>query len=235
MIEKLHHKPFVFKDFSEKAPLRQNNAQHPAEQTQPEPIPQEPVAPSFSEEELQAARREAEEIGRKKGYQDAKREWDEVTLAHEAQLITLLESLTARLNGEIAGQEKLRNSQRADLANIVLMIARKLVGNAVDNQPISTIEPMIKECLLMLTGEAKLAITVNLELKEPLTKYLAAMQREGQVIDIIADEHMHIGDCRIQWPGGKAERSQEALWKEMEQIVMRALVAPTHKSEQPDS
>lgn len=227
-VSRLHHKPFVFQDFSETLPMRQSSKA----EAEPAPVqPEEPAPPSFSEEELSAAQREAEAIGRQKGYEDAKREWDEQAMAREVQLLTLLENLTARLDVELAGQEQLRTSQRADMANIVLMIARKLVGSAMESQPLGAIEPIVNECLTMLAGEAKLAIEVCTDLKAPLEKYVATLQRQGQALEIIADAQMQAGDCRIQWPGGKAERNQEALWQEMEKIVMRALVAPTDKNE----
>jgi flagellar assembly protein FliH len=229
MIDKLHHKPFVFQNFSDAEPLQEKSTSFIQEQAPKLPVePQEPVAPSFSEEELQAAQREAEVIGRQKGYEDAKREWDERALAREAQIIGLLENLTNRLEGEITQQQKQRASQQADMANIVLMIARKLVNNALDTQPINSVEPIVRECLAMLPGEAKLSIAVSEQLKEPLCAYLKMASHEGQTIEVIADPQMQAGDCRIQWPGGKAERQQEALWNEMENIVKRAL-APSEK------
>lgn len=228
----LNYKPFVFQEFSDAAPAA---AQKTAEQRVAMPVePQEPVAPSFSEEELQAAQKEAEVIGRRKGYEDAKREWDEKTLAHETQLIALLEGLTAQMDAELATQEKQRQNQRADMANIVLMIARKLVANALDSQPIGSVEPMINDCLAMLAGEGKLTILVSAELQQPLVEWLGRVHRQGQVIEVVADPQMQVGDCRIEWPGGKAERSQDALWKEMEKIVERALSSPTKSNEKPE-
>lgn len=219
----LHYRPFVFPEFSDAAPPPAAQAGAEPEADLPPAEPEAPPAPSFGEEELLAARREAEELGRQKGYEDAKREWDEKAIARETQIMALLEGLAARLDGELAEQERHRNALRGDMAGIVLMIARKLVAGALDTQPLGAVEPMVDDCLALLAGEGRLGITVHDTLVEPLTAYLAAQPREGQVIEVLADPRMQPGDCRIQWPGGKAERSQEALWSEMEKIVSRAL------------
>lgn len=217
MQPQLQHKPFVFRDFTAR--------EEPPAPPPPNPIEElPPPAPGFSEEELLSAQREAEAIGRQKGYEDAKREWDERAIVRETQIITLLESLLGRMESELEANRTAQNAMRGDMANIVLTIARKLAGNALDSQPLGAVEGMVNECLTMLAGEAKLSITVAKELEEPMREWLDRLPRADRpTIDVTVDARMQPGDCRIQWPGGKAERSQEALLKEMEAIVMRTM------------
>lgn len=213
----LQHKPFVFRDFAEReAPP----APPPPNLVEELPLP----TPGFSEEELLAAQKEAEAIGRQKGYEDAKREWDEMVIARETQVIALLESLLGRMEGELEANRTAQNAMRSDMADIVLTIARKLAGNALDAQPLGAVESMVDECLSMLAGEAKLSIVVAKELEEPVRAWLERLPRmDRPAIDVVADARMQPGDCRIQWPGGKAERDQEALLSEIEAIVTRTL------------
>lgn len=215
----LRHKPFVFRDFA-------------AREEPPAPLPPNPVeelpppVPGFSEEELLAAQKEAEAIGRAKGYEDAKREWDEMAVVRETQIIALLESLMGRMDSELEANRAAQDSMRGDMANIVLMIARKLAGNALDSQPLGAVEAMVDECLMMLAGEAKLSIAVATELEGPLRQWLERLPRvDRPTVDVVVDARMQPGDCRIQWPGGKAERNQDVLWKEMEAIVIRTMAA----------
>lgn len=215
--------------------MRQKPELQKAQEAQPQPAevpqaePEAPPPPSFSEEELLAAQQEAEKLGRQKGYEDAKREWDEAAIAREAQIIALLEGLTTHMDAELAEQVRHRNALRGDMSGIVLMIARKLVAGALDSQPVGAVEPMVNECLALLAGEGKLTLAVHEGLVEAMQQYLARIPREGQPVEVVADARMQPGDCRIQWPGGKAERSQEALWSEMEKIVERALSSGAHK------
>lgn len=217
MQPQLQHKPFVFRDFAAR--------EEPPPPPPPNPVDElPPPAPGFNEEELLAAQKEAEAMGRAKGREDAKREWDEMAIARETQIIALLESLLGRMEAELQSNRTTQDAMRGDMANIVLMIARKLVGNALDAQPLGAVETMVDECLTMLAGEAKLSIAVAKELEEPLRAWMERLPRmDRPVIDVIGDVRMQPGDCRIQWPGGKAERNQEALMKEMEAIVMRTM------------
>lgn len=239
MTHSLHHKPFILTDFSDKPVVRPKPEEPVQQEAQPPVAPQEkpkpkaPVKPTFSEEELLAAQKEAEELGRMKGEMAAKREWDQEVLKREEavresndRVAEVLSGLMTRIDEELAAQEKARVRQRGDLSGIVMMIARKLSGAALDSQPLGAVEGMVNDCMVMLAGEARLAIRVHEALAEPLKAHLEKMPREGQEVEVLVDAQMQPGDCQIQWPGGKAERDQEELWKEMEGIVQRALSPP---------
>lgn len=219
------HRPFPLPDFSsgiaaDTAP-RQGDEKPEAE---PAPAqPEEPEVMRFSEEEMQAACKEAEEMGRQKGLAEAKQAQDAEQAAQNAQIAALLDSLNARMGEEVAAYENLRESLRSEMAGIVLLVARKLAGNALDTQPLGAVEGMINDCLTMMAGETRLAITVAEPLKAPLEQHLATLHTNGPVLEVRGSAAMQPGDCRIEWPGGKAERNQEKLREEMEAIIKRAL------------
>ncbi|MCH2547958.1 MAG: hypothetical protein MK052_10170 [Alphaproteobacteria bacterium] len=223
-----HHKPYELQDFTNSVAPREQ-PEKPAT-PKDEVAPQEPVAITFSEDELKAAQKEAIEMGRKKGYAAAKQEAEEAAQAHDVQIMALLEGLMGRIDAQIEEQNQQREGLRRDLANIVIMVSRKLVGNAIDTQPLDSIEPMVNECLTMLVGEPHLNITVSEALQAPLEKYIGRLQRQGQVIEVVTDPQMQVGDCKIEWTGGKAERDQDDLWKSIERIVTRAISLPSNKA-----
>lgn len=226
---KFEHKPFVFEDFTRaKARVeREFVAQTEQEESKSEPVaPAKPAAPTFSLEALQEAEKKAEEIGFQKGREQAQKEQDAAKQAREEAILQLLQELTGRMDEEVAAAEAARVALRGEVANIALLVARKLVGNALEVQPLGGVEEVVDECLTMLAGEGRLTITVSADAEAPLKAYLERLPRDGQVIEVKADSNMQTGDCRIQWPGGKAERSQKQMWQEIEAIVMRALSMP---------
>jgi flagellar assembly protein FliH len=229
----LEHRPFVFEEFSSARQASQgggafNPTPHSAKslaEAAPEPEAAEPEVKGFSEEEMLAAQKEAEAIGHKKGRAEALAEQDAAAAAQQAQIASLLESLLVRIDAEVQTAHEAQEALKGQMAGIVMQLARKLAGKALETTPEAAVLPMIDECMAMLAGQARLSIVVAEEVAEPLQKHMAALQHQGQAIDVLADKAMQVGDCRIQWPGGKAERSQQELLNELEGIVQRALSA----------
>lgn len=220
------HRPFVFEDFTHTRPARAALKEE-FEPTEAELAAQtaleEEVAAGFSEEELLAAQKEAEEIGRQKGRAEMQQEHDAAAAQQNAQILALLQTLTERLDAEVAEQNNAREALRGEMAEIVLAIAEKLSGRNLETHPLGMVEAMVNECLIMLAGEARLSIAVCPALKEPLERHLATLEQGGeQVLEVVGDVSLQSGDCRIQWPGGKAARSQAELRREIEEIVERA-------------
>ena len=48
---------------------------------------------------------------------------------------------------------------------------------------------------------------------------------------LLSDDGLGISDCRIEWADGGAERNVERIWKDVEELVSRALHEP-HDSHQ---
>lgn len=215
------YQPFVFEDFSRPAPKTQPVDEESVPEVQAPAA--EPVKAGYSEEELQAACAEAEARGRAQGLEQARAEHEAGDAARNAGILTLLEGLAARMDEEVSAFAAARESMRAEMAKVVLLMARKLAGNALDAQPLGAVEGMVTECLTMLAGEPRLSIAVCPQLEEPLRGFVAQVQREGQVVTVTADPALQPGDCRIQWPGGKAHRDQEELRRDIEGIIERAL------------
>lgn len=229
----LEHRPFVFEEFSSARQASQvggtfSPAPHTAKsvaETAPEEEPEAPELKGFSEEEMMAAQKEAEALGHKKGRDEAMAERDAAAAAQQAQIASLLESLLVRIDAEVKTAHEAQEALKGQMAGIVMQLARKLAGNALEEQPEAAVLPMIDECMAMLAGQARLSIVVAEEVAKPLQEHMAALQHKGQAVDVIADKSMQVGDCRIQWPGGKAERSQQELLNDLEGIVQRALSA----------
>lgn len=219
-MQELHYRPLNLQNFSEPTPevLRAR-----AEEEKRKSAPPEPEVPSFSEEELLAAQKEAEALGFEKGKAQGIREAESANAKREEQLTAAVQALTARLEEELAQQRQQHETQQEDVAVLIRSAVRKLTGTALDQLPLAPIEPMISECLTMLAGEARIEIYVAADLAPLLEEKLATRPAgDRQVVKVMPDAALQVGDCRVEWPSGKAERNHEALWAEIDGIISRA-------------
>lgn len=224
MQQNFHYKEFKLKDFSAPEPEKTFVPAHfpkieeaaSAEMIEPQPQ-------TFSEEEIESARTIAFEEGRQQGRKEAEAALDTSSLQQQQVVTALLSDVLSRLDEEMSAAHAAREQQRKEVGTLVLLLAKKLAGNALTAQPLGAVEPMINDCLGMLTGETKLSIAVAPALVEPMQHYVASHRREGQALEVVADASLQIGDCRIQWPGGKAERNHEAIWRDIETIITRTM------------
>lgn len=230
-------RPFTLKDFSRVEPVTADDGFMPiypkavSEQDIPEMIVESAplLSRGINEEELEQVRRSAFEEGREQGHREAGETLDMNVRQQQEQLTMLVSTLLERLDTEMTVMEEAREQQRKEVSNLVLLLAKKLAGNALTSQPLGAVDPMISECLGMLVGETKLTISVMPDLVEPLREHMANHRRAGQDLEIVGDNLLQPGDCRISWPSGKAERNNEAIWREIEKIVSRAL-APSDQA-----
>lgn len=241
MQNRFEYKPFTFKDFSapepEVSPADAFVPAFPSAVTDVESIPSElqieelAPEPAISEEELAAIRQEAYEQGRSDGRREAEAMLDAGAQQQRQELHSVFTAMMTRLDAELATAEQAAQQQRKEVGTLVLLLARKLAGNALTAQPLGAVEPMISECLNMLVGENTLHIAVTPSVVEPLKAYLAEHRRTGQELVVDADPKLQVGDCRILWPSGKAERNHEAVWREIEKIVTRSMEPPVSQED----
>lgn len=231
MSGRFEYKPFTLKDFSTPeskiAPEDAFVPAFPSAVTSAEPVEEVvevvEAEPAISEEELAAIKQEAYERGRADGRRDAEATFDAGAQQLRQELQATFAALNERLDVELTAAAEAAQRQRKEVGTLVLLLARKLAGNALTAQPLGAVEPMISECLNMLVGENTLRVSVASSVVEPLKAYLAEHRRTGQELVVEADAKLQVGDCRILWPGGKAERNHEAVWREIEKIVTRSM------------
>jgi flagellar assembly protein FliH len=77
-----------------------------------------------------------------------------------------------------------------------------------------------------LHDEPRLVVRVADALLDPLNESLQAARSsagfEGKIV-LLADDSVANGDIRIEWADGGAERDSTRLWREIDEIVARAL------------
>ncbi len=179
----------------------------------------EPPAPTFSEEELEAARQGAFAEGKAAGLAEAE--------ASQAKRLAVavegMPQLFDRLALDFAEEA---DERRRETLEAALTVVRKLFPELARVSGLDEIVAVVAACLERLRDEPRLVIRCADEdldpLKEKIEQSAARSGFEGKLV-FLADERLAPGDLRIEWADGGAERDQAALWKEIDSVIARAL------------
>jgi flagellar assembly protein FliH len=187
-----------------------------------QPVVQAP--PTFSEADIESARM----AGKKSGYTDgfaaglaqAKAESDQTAMDTDAIIQQLGESLVV---AEKLYQHLLMK-ESTDLSSLILMIAKKVAGEALEARSIETITAMVTRCLPVLFSKPRLLIDVHPTMLQPVLErmetYLRAQGFEGD-IQFRSNAELGPHDISLDWGAGQASRSTEQLWQEIETLIAR--------------
>ena len=182
------------------------------------------AAPTFNEADIEAARM----AGKKEGYADgfnagmaqAKVESDVAAQETDATIRQLGESL-AVLEQQY---QYLLTKESADLSSLVLMIARKIAGEALEARSIETITAMVTRCLPVLFSKPRLLIDVHPDMLaralERMETYLRSQGFEGD-IQFRSNAELGTHDIALDWGVGQAARNTQQLWEEIETLMNR--------------
>jgi flagellar assembly protein FliH len=111
---------------------------------------------------------------------------------------------------------------RAEAAAIALAAARKLAPAAIAALPHADVEIALREAMHQAIGEPRLTLRTSPDIAaliEPRLTDIAQEEGYDGRIHVTADPHFTGADCRIEWRGGGAERSFEAIADALAQII----------------
>lgn len=159
-----------------------------------------PSAPSEAEIAARCAAAFAE--GREAGRREAEASREQALAHGLSHMAAELQTLFGRI-------AELRARTERDAARIAVAVARKLSQALIAREPLAEIEALIAECLRSQQQEPRLVVRVAASLLDPLRARLDALAAQsgfaGRLI-LIDDPALDLGDCRIEWPDGGAER-----------------------------
>lgn len=213
---------FLFdNDFGEpEAPL----AAAPARPVVVEPPP--PPEPTFSEAELIATREAALAEGYAAGEAAARAE----TARTLAEALAQISAKLAIIDGAMA--EAGENAARLGIQTGVA-VARRIVPNILRRHPTIEIETLFRSCLNDLADEPRVVLRVAdplLDVLQPDMQRLASRAGFGGKVIVIGDEQLDLGDCRVEWADGGAERDSARIWQGIDETVHRHLTPPAPPS-----
>ena len=130
----------------------------------------------------------------------------------------LAHQVRAALDNSKAEVEMLRN----EAATIALAMARKIAPAALAALPAGDVEIALRQAMHQAIGEPRITLRAAPVVVEALKARLDEIAHEegyeGRVM-IAEDAHMQGGDCRIEWRGGGAERSEQMIEEALTDLI----------------
>ena len=111
---------------------------------------------------------------------------------------------------------------QAEAATIALAAASRLAPVAIAALPQGDVEAALREAMHQAIGEPRLVLRTGqavAALIEPRLAEIAHEEGYDGRVHVTADPHFAGADCRIEWRGGGAERSFEAITAAIAQII----------------
>jgi flagellar assembly protein FliH len=105
---------------------------------------------------------------------------------------------------------------------MALAIARKVAGQALDQNAQAAIDEIVLRCSETMMKEPKITITVHESMGDTLAKKLeelAARLQSAANIVTLRDPAMPAADCRIEWNQGGIERQTAQIWQQVEKMI----------------
>jgi len=172
-------------------------------------------APTYSEEELNAARQEARAAGHEEGVREA-------TEATENLVAAALTIIGERLSEIFEAQTKSSAATTQDAAAIAITIARKIFPDLNRRNLLGEIGRLVEVSLAGVMDEPRLIIHVNDKSRDALNAHIEELRHakgfEGNIV-LLGDPSIPPGDCRMEWSEGGAERNTAAMWQQIDEIV----------------
>ena len=180
---------------------------------------QKPAKPKFSEEDLEKARAEGSAAGKESGRQEAME-------SIEQQISQALSAISERLTGLSQAQVQASERQTRGAIEAALTIMRKMFPHLAARHGLAEIESVVCDCLERLRTEPRIVIRVAdslLDQVEQRVSQLAAHAGFDGKIVFLSQEGLQLGDIRVEWADGGAERDSSRLWREIDQIIARII------------
>lgn len=209
-----HHEKFLFETSFDKEQSERAKAAAAAKAEA-----EEPPAPTFSEEELAAARDAAFAEGKAAGLAEA----EAAQTKRLAEAVEGLPPLFNQLGEQISANA---DAVRRETLGAALTVVRKLFPQLAEDHGLEEIRAVIDACLERLRDEPRVVIRcadADLDALRPLIEQSAAQNGFDGKLVFLADERLANGDLRVEWADGGAERDQAELWREIDTVIARAL------------
>ena len=128
----------------------------------------------------------------------------------ERSIAALTISVRASLDQSHAEIEALRD----EAARLALAMAKKIASAALAALPAGDVEIALRQAMHQAIGEPRITLRTAPAVAEAIEPRLSAIAHEEGYdgrITLAAEPGMKAGDCRIEWRGGGAERSEDAI------------------------
>jgi flagellar assembly protein FliH len=167
----------------------------------------------LTEAELEALRAEARAEGAQAGEVHALESIASGTREAAQALRDVLKAVAAQME-----------SVRSDAAVLAFALARKVASTAVAQFPVGEVEAALRQAMHEAIGEPRIVLHARPEVTDALSGRIAQIaQEEGYDgrVQVSPDASLSGADCRIDWRGGGAERTNAAIEAALDELVAR--------------
>jgi flagellar assembly protein FliH len=193
------------------------------EEYEAEPPP--PPPPTFSEEELQLARDSAYAQGHDAGLAEA----TEATQRLEANA---LDAIARHVGNLFAAQAEAADANQRVAVRVAQAVLKRVLPAACEENAFGEVTRTVEECLAQVLDEPRIIVRVAAALVDPVRDRLETVALshgfEGRVV-VQPDARVGMGDCRVEWNDGGAERDQARLLRDIDETIERSLAPPEHR------
>ncbi|MCP5411610.1 MAG: hypothetical protein H6924_05690 [Alphaproteobacteria bacterium] len=130
------------------------------------------------------------------------------------QLDRTIAALTVSLRASLDQSRAEIDAVRAEAAGIALAMAKKIAPAALEALPAADVERALRQAMHQAITEPRITLRANPAVVEALQARIDEIAHEegydGRVM-LAADPAVTGADCRIEWRGGGAERSEAAI------------------------
>jgi flagellar assembly protein FliH len=173
--------------------------------------------PTFSQADVDAAREEGFAAGKEEGIRAAAN-------TTEHRITESLRLLIERLAELFRMQDEANTDTARNAITVAITIARKMFPDLASRNALGEVERVAEMAMETVVDDSPMVVRVNPELRDPLAEridaHIAGTAAEGRVT-VSGDADLPVGDCRIEWRDGGAERNAAALWKDIDAIIER--------------
>ena len=139
-----------------------------------------------------------------------------------ARVAAAVEDLAVRVRAALDESHAEVEALRNEAAAIALAMAKKIAPAALAALPAGDVEIALRQAMHQAIGEPRITLRAAPLVIETLKSRLDEIAHEegfeGRVM-IAEDAHMQGGDCRIEWRGGGAERSEQMIEEALTDLI----------------
>jgi len=191
--------------------------------------PDNPASRVFDETDILAAREEGFQEGKKLGA-------SEILSANEKDLNDTLTAITNNISVIQLEQKQVNQGISKNAVTLTLAIVRKFLPELIEQTSLDEINSVVRSVITRLTGGLEVIVKVNPSIMNDLSDKLNSQFDEdsgNKKLSVIAEETIKMGDCKIEWPNGSAERNLNKLMEEIDDIILQN-TAPNSQSRKDD-
>ena len=179
------------------------------------PEPQAVVAPTYSEEEMNAAKTAAQKLGYEEGYRAKTEEIDNQTTG-------LLVELDKHIGDLLAQKEQLQKELERDFMELNLAVIKKLLPHISQEHAEEILTQFLNENFANFKSEAKLSFYFNPDIIGKMQAQIANLARindfEGKIA-LHKDASLGVSDCRVEWENGGVQSGSDKLLEKVNNLL----------------